>query len=324
MAEVTLPAGWTNFSSGCLPCVPVAPDGITEVDILFPTPPAANRVSWSFVADNPGGEIVYEVATNNPFPDNQQLYKSVNGVTTTETFPAGINPLSNLAPGISDRTLFAWASGGFFTTFDLSDNSMVIFALGSHGFSGSNVRNWSVNGSLMFLGGNDLTKIGITPDIVVAKYNALTGAFVSFIGIPTIVSLQTIHYMGEFVYVLAQFSATAFSLFKYDTDLNLLDTFALAATVSVEPYMAAFAETDDTVYVIKKKSAGAQVAISYVDRWTDQIVLDESVTGDAISTDASAAVMIVHADETTGLKYFYLGRQTDAAIHKYGPVECAS
>lgn len=309
-------------------CVPIAPDGMSQVDTLFAAGIGpGQRWSWSFIADNPGGEIVYEAATNLPFPSLFQMYKSTNGTTTTDTYPAGVNGGANNSPGISDRVMFALASGGTFYLFTLEDNSQLEFNLGGHGFSGSNVTNWSVNGNTLFVGGNDLTD-GLGHPII-AKYVVDTQVFVSFTVLFDINSIQSFHYNGEFLYVLVQDTpdTNAFRVLKYDTDFTLIDSFQLTpvSDPSNNAYIGIFAESDAIVYVLRRSITGPGIVnISYVHDFAEQVVLDSEVPGDFFALAAGKWTMIVHTDETTGEKYFYLGQQQQPQIFKYGFAICAS
>jgi hypothetical protein len=324
MAEIELPFGWSNFVSGCGECIPVAPDGISEEYILFSSGVGGTRFSWSFIEDNPGGEIVYEAGTNYPFAPLEQMFKSTNDVITADIFPDGVNSPSNLSPGISDRVMFGMASGGTFYLFTLDADSQLEFTLGGHGFSGTSVRNWSVEGDTLFIGGDDLTD-GIG-GIIIAKYTISTQAFVSFIVLEAgLLNVQTIHYTGDFVYVLAKRTANDFVVFKYSSDLVLLDTFELNPVGTNDPYIAIYAESDETIYWIQKTvSGGGNVAIGYINDMSSQVTLDDDVTGTGFANDAAPWVMIVHTDETTQETFLYLGRGTGSVIYKYGPIECAA
>lgn len=326
MAEISLPTGWLTFQSGCAPCVPQAgEDGIEEKGVLFNTGiGSATRFSWSFIGDNPDGEIVYEAATNEPFASMRQMYKSTNDVTTTDVYPDGVNDGANNLPGVADRVLFALGSGGLFYLFTLEENSQIIFNISAQGF-GDQVRNWSVDGNTLIVGGNTLTSGG---DFAILKYNIATQAFVTSTLIAGITSVQSIHFNGEFVYILVQTSATGFKLLKYDVDLNEVGSFTLTPAPSGDgnnTYLAAYAESDDVVWLLRRDILGGGVAaLSYLSEWETQVVIDNVIPGTSFANDSASWNMIMHEDETTGRKYFYLGRQTESVIYKYGFVECAA
>jgi uncharacterized membrane protein YgcG len=315
--------GWGLFESGCGECVPEAPDGMEQVDVLFAEAEASQRHSWSFIQDNVGGEIIYEAGTNSPFPNNHQMYVSINGVPSSTTHPTGIDSYSNLTPGIADRPLFAWASGGGFYLFSLDNGSQVTMVLGGHGFSGSSVRNWSVNGDIVFWASQDITVGG---DFVLAKYNAVTGAFIDFTTIPDQTGIQSIHWTGDFVYVLANDSgAGTYTILKYDEDLALVDSFVLTVGLipSVTGFIGLFAESDDIIWLLSYLTSNPMGAY-YLRDFTELVTVDAAIAGTGFTPTAGALVVQVHQDATTGTRYIYYSDGLSYPIYKFGPIVCAS
>jgi hypothetical protein len=329
MAEIgELPLGWSTFVSECeAECIPVAPDGMEQIAILYAVPPmeSATSVSWSFIQDNPGGEIIYQAGTNSPFPNNHQMYVSTNGVVTPVSYPLGIASQSNMSNGIADRSLFGWSSSTTFHLFSLSDNSQIDFELSGHGFTDFHIRNWSVVGNTVFLGGQDLTDGDGDFNIAKYTYEGALGAFVATEDFSTLTGIVSLHFTGTFVYVFGVNSgAGTYTIFKYDPDFTLLDTFVLtvASIPSVTGFIGMYADSEDRVWLLSFLTSGLNGAY-YVRDMTELVTVDAAIDGSGLVPIGSAYVIQVHEDSSTGTRYIYQSNSAGYPIYKYGPIVCA-
>jgi hypothetical protein len=328
MAEIgELPSGWSTFTSGCEDCIPVAPDGMDLVATLFADPPMENATSasWSFIQDNAGGEIIYEAATNSPFPNNHQLYVSTNGVVAAASFPLNIDSNSNLVAGIADTTLFGWSSGGSFYLFSPHDDSQMTMVLVGHGFDGTAIRNWSVVGNNVFIGSEDLA---VGSDLVLVHYTAdpgETGLFIDFAQIADQTGMASLHFTGTFLYVLVSNSGVGtYTILKYDPDFVLVSSFVMTiATIpSVTGFIGLYAESDERIWLLSYLTSGP-LGVYYVRDMMELVTVDAAVGTTTFVPAAAPYVVQLHEDQSTGIRYIYYSSSGGYPITKLGPIECA-
>lgn len=311
------------------------PQALVEVDVLDGTD-QASRDSYSFVAPNSGGEIVYMATTNFPSSPNRQFWKWTNGVLAEITpLPTNFPPaFSNLICGHADESIIVQCSAGASYMYYIDSDTLVTFDATKESCGDY----WTIKNGLYTCA---MRLNLLTGGEALVQNSAIDGSWIQTVAWAPFNTkpINSIHDSGLFIYVLYFENADSkFKIAKLNrTTLAVLDTFILTAPAG-GGMSAIDVENDDLIWTISlgdgvAASGTGKVAVlgvHYVKDWQTgtaaQVDVDTHVELDNNTHFGFTWNLFHQRDSGSGDVYLYYhgehGAFNNPHISKIGPIVC--